>query len=208
MGFPVGWDGGARSARISPIRVRAAEIHGRVSGSLAVGADTTAGAQVLTPWLEVGVNLWRGHEQPGGRAPPKAQAAACAFGAEGADDREELERNYRAYLIDTVSAIARRLRSRLWTLVAEGDPAAALLQAPRDADLLVLGTRAGRCLPGCCRHPRPGLRRRALPGRPGQRQRVGRGALPGPATVSPVTPVPLTEPAAFPAAAASAGPRR
>jgi nucleotide-binding universal stress UspA family protein len=59
----------------------------------------------------------------------------------GAFDREELEQAGKQFLIDKVSAIAPSPKVPLTPLVAEGDPAEALVQASKDADLLVVGTR-------------------------------------------------------------------
>ncbi|HUD78166.1 MAG TPA: universal stress protein [Streptosporangiaceae bacterium] len=66
----------------------------------------------------------------------------------GAFDREELEKTYKAYLIDTVSAIEPSPKVPVWTLVAEGDPTVALIKAAEDADLLVLGTRGRSAFAG------------------------------------------------------------
>jgi nucleotide-binding universal stress UspA family protein len=66
----------------------------------------------------------------------------------GAFDRAELEKSYKAYLIDTVSAVAPSPTVPLWTVVAEGDPTMALIKASRDADLLVLGTRGRSAFAG------------------------------------------------------------
>ena len=59
----------------------------------------------------------------------------------GAFDREELEKAYKAFLIETVSAIAPKPAVPLETLVAEGDAAESMVEASKDADLLVLGIR-------------------------------------------------------------------
>jgi nucleotide-binding universal stress UspA family protein len=59
----------------------------------------------------------------------------------GAFDREELEKAYKAFLIETVSAIAPKPAVPLETLVAEGDATEAMVEASKDADLLVLGIR-------------------------------------------------------------------
>jgi len=66
----------------------------------------------------------------------------------GAFDRDELEEAAKQFIIDTVSRIVPAPAIPLWTLVAEGDPAAALAEASKRASLLVLGTRG-----------RPGLAR-------------------------------------------------
>jgi nucleotide-binding universal stress UspA family protein len=59
----------------------------------------------------------------------------------GAFDREELEKAYKTFLIETVSAIVPKPAVPLETLVAEGDPAESMVEASKDADLLVLGIR-------------------------------------------------------------------
>ena len=59
----------------------------------------------------------------------------------GAFDREQLEKAYKNFLIETVSAIAPTPAVPLETLVAEGDPTESLVEASKDANLLVLGTR-------------------------------------------------------------------
>lgn len=59
----------------------------------------------------------------------------------GAFDRDELEQAYKSFLIETVSAIAPKPAVPLETLVAEGDPTESMVEASKDADLLVLGIR-------------------------------------------------------------------
>ena len=59
----------------------------------------------------------------------------------GAFDREELEKAYKDFLIETVSAIAPKPAVPLETLVAEGDATEAMVEASKDASLLVLGIR-------------------------------------------------------------------
>ena len=59
----------------------------------------------------------------------------------GAFDREELEQAAKDFLIEKVSAVAPSPKVPLLPLVAEGDPAEALVVAAKDADLLVVGTR-------------------------------------------------------------------
>jgi nucleotide-binding universal stress UspA family protein len=66
----------------------------------------------------------------------------------GLYDREELEQVGKSFLIDRVSAIAPSPKVPLLPLVAEGDPAEALLTAAKDANLLVLGTRGRSRLAG------------------------------------------------------------
>ena len=69
----------------------------------------------------------------------------------GAFDRDELEQAAKQFIIDTVSKIVPTPAIPLWRLVAEGDPAASLAEASKQASVLVLGTRgrsrwAGRLL--------------------------------------------------------------
>jgi nucleotide-binding universal stress UspA family protein len=59
----------------------------------------------------------------------------------GAFDREELEKAGMAFLIETVSAVAPSPTVPLRTVVAQGEPAEALITAAEHADLLVVGTR-------------------------------------------------------------------
>jgi len=59
----------------------------------------------------------------------------------GAFDRHELDKTYKNFLIETVSAIAPSPAVPLETLVAEGDPTESLVELSKDANLLVLGTR-------------------------------------------------------------------
>ncbi len=59
----------------------------------------------------------------------------------GLFDRAELEEAGKKFLIERVSAVAPSPKVPLLPLVAEGDPAEALVAAAKDADLLVLGTR-------------------------------------------------------------------
>jgi nucleotide-binding universal stress UspA family protein len=63
------------------------------------------------------------------------------LGFPGAFDREELEKSGKEFLIETVSKVAPKPPVPLITLVAEGDPAASLIKASENADLLVVGTR-------------------------------------------------------------------
>jgi nucleotide-binding universal stress UspA family protein len=66
----------------------------------------------------------------------------------GAFDREELEKAYKNFLIETVSAIAPKPAVPLETLVAEGDPTVSLVEASKDARLLVLGIRGRSAFAG------------------------------------------------------------
>ncbi len=63
------------------------------------------------------------------------------LGFPGAFDRDELEEAYKKFLIDAVSAVAPKPAVPLESLVAEGDPTVSLVEASKDANLLVLGIR-------------------------------------------------------------------
>jgi nucleotide-binding universal stress UspA family protein len=59
----------------------------------------------------------------------------------GAFDREELEKIAKDFLVETVREIVPAPGVPLRTIVAEGDPTESLVEASREADLLVLGIR-------------------------------------------------------------------
>ena len=102
----------------------------------------------------------------------------------GAFDRDELEQAGKEFIVDTVSKVVPTPPVPLVTLVAEGDPAASLIKASEDADLLVLGNprpvALGRA-PARLGQPAPcggcGLPRRAdqAPRREGLGRRSGLG---------------------------------
>jgi len=58
----------------------------------------------------------------------------------GAFDRAELEETAKKFIVDSVSRIVPTPAIPLWTLVAEGDVVASLVEASKEASLLVLGT--------------------------------------------------------------------
>jgi nucleotide-binding universal stress UspA family protein len=66
----------------------------------------------------------------------------------GLYDREALEKASKEFVIEQVSEAAPKPAVPVLPLVAEGDPAEALVIASRDADLLVLGTRGRSALAG------------------------------------------------------------
>jgi nucleotide-binding universal stress UspA family protein len=59
----------------------------------------------------------------------------------GAFDREELQQASKEFLVATVSEIVPTPPVPLHTIVAEGDPTESLVEASKEADLLVLGIR-------------------------------------------------------------------
>jgi nucleotide-binding universal stress UspA family protein len=70
------------------------------------------------------------------------------FGVPGGFDHEEIEEDAKALLLQAVATAVPEPPVPLVTVVAHGDPTEALIEASKDADLLVLGTRAGRRSPG------------------------------------------------------------
>lgn len=63
------------------------------------------------------------------------------YGMPGGFGRDELDERAKALLRETVAAAAPEPPVPLLTVVAEGDPTEALIEASTGADLLVLGTR-------------------------------------------------------------------
>jgi nucleotide-binding universal stress UspA family protein len=59
----------------------------------------------------------------------------------GAFDRNELEEAYREFLVTTVSNVVPSPKVPLETILAEGDATESLVEAAKDADMLVLGIR-------------------------------------------------------------------
>jgi nucleotide-binding universal stress UspA family protein len=59
----------------------------------------------------------------------------------GAFDRDQLEQAGKEFIVETVSRVVPTPPIPLLTVVAEGDPAASLIEASRGADMLVVGTR-------------------------------------------------------------------
>jgi nucleotide-binding universal stress UspA family protein len=59
----------------------------------------------------------------------------------GAFDRDDLEQGYKAFLVKMINDIVPLPPVPLTSLVAEGDPIESLIEAAKDADLLVLGSK-------------------------------------------------------------------
>jgi nucleotide-binding universal stress UspA family protein len=63
------------------------------------------------------------------------------IGIPGAFDREEIEKAYKAFLEQAVASAVPDVRVPITKLVAQGDVSAALIEAAKAADMLVLGSR-------------------------------------------------------------------
>jgi nucleotide-binding universal stress UspA family protein len=63
------------------------------------------------------------------------------IGMPGAFDRDEMERLCKSFLKEAVAAVVPEERAPITKLVAEGDVSAALIEAAKNVDLLVLGSR-------------------------------------------------------------------
>ena len=59
----------------------------------------------------------------------------------GAFDKDELEKASKEFVVETGSRVMKTPPAPLTTVVAEGDPAASLIEASKGANLLVVGTR-------------------------------------------------------------------
>jgi len=106
-----------------------------VTYRIVVGVDGSAHSEAALKWALKEAEVRRGE-----------LTAVFAWevpflGFPGAFDREELEKSGKEFLIETVSRVAPTPAVPLITLVAEGDPAASLIKASENADLLVVGTR-------------------------------------------------------------------
>ena len=103
---------------------------------IVVGVDGSEHSNAALRWA-----LAEAERQAGGHVTAVLAWQVPFLSFPGGFDRAELEKTYKSFLIETVSAIAPTPAVPLETLVAEGDPTVALVEASKGADLLVLGTR-------------------------------------------------------------------
>jgi nucleotide-binding universal stress UspA family protein len=104
--------------------------------NVVVGIDGSAHSDAALRWA-----LAEAEAHEDGRVTAVFSWQLPFVGVPGAFDRAELEQSAKHFLIDRVSAVVPTPRVPLTPLVAEGDPAEALVVASREADLLVVGTR-------------------------------------------------------------------
>jgi nucleotide-binding universal stress UspA family protein len=104
--------------------------------TIVVGVDGSANGDAALRWA-----LAEAEAHDGGRVTAVFSWQLPFVGIPGAFDREELEQSAKDFLIERVSAVVPTPKVPLTPLVAEGDPAEALVEAATGADLLVVGTR-------------------------------------------------------------------
>jgi nucleotide-binding universal stress UspA family protein len=101
-----------------------------------VGIDGSAHGEAALRWA-----LAEAEAREDGRVTAVFSWQLPFVGFPGAFDRAELEQSAKDFLIERVSAVEPTPKVPLTPLVAEGDPAEALVAASKKADLLVVGTR-------------------------------------------------------------------
>ena len=104
--------------------------------TIVVGVDGSANGDAALRWA-----LAEAEAHDEGRVTAVFSWQLPFVGIPGAFDREELEQSAKDFLIERVSAVVPTPKVPLTPLVAEGDPAEALVEAAKGADLLVVGTR-------------------------------------------------------------------
>jgi nucleotide-binding universal stress UspA family protein len=104
--------------------------------NVVVGIDGSAHSDAALRWA-----LAEAEAHDGGRVTAVFSWQLPFVGFPGAFDKAELEQHAKDFLIETVSAVVPTPKVPLATLVAQGDPAEALVAAAKGADLLVVGTR-------------------------------------------------------------------
>lgn len=108
----------------------------RMTYNVVVGIDGSAHGDAALRWA-----LAEAEAHDDGRVTAVFSWQLPFVGFPGAFDKAELEQAAKDFLIERVSAVVPSPKVPLTPLVAEGDPAEALVAASREADLLVVGTR-------------------------------------------------------------------
>jgi nucleotide-binding universal stress UspA family protein len=104
--------------------------------NIVVGVDGSAHGDAALRWA-----LAEAEAHDDGRVTAVFSWQLPFVGFPGAFDKAELEKSAKDFLIERVSAVVPTPKVPLATLVAQGDPAEALVAAAKGADLLVVGTR-------------------------------------------------------------------
>jgi nucleotide-binding universal stress UspA family protein len=104
--------------------------------NVVVGIDGSAHSDAALRWA-----LAEAEAHEDGRVTAVFSWQLPFVGFPGAFDKAEVEQSAKDFLIERVSAVVPSPRVPLTPLVAQGDPAEALVAAAKGADLLVVGTR-------------------------------------------------------------------
>jgi nucleotide-binding universal stress UspA family protein len=104
--------------------------------TIVVGVDGSAYGDAALRWA-----LAEAEAHEGGRVTAVFSWQVPFVGFPGAFDRAELEQSAKDFLVERVSAVVPTPKVPLTPLVAQGDPAEALVAASKEADHLVVGTR-------------------------------------------------------------------
>ena len=104
--------------------------------TIVVGVDGSAYGDAALRWA-----LAEAEAHDDGRVTAVFSWQVPFVGFPGAFDRAELEQSAKDFLVERVSAVVPTPKVPLTPLVAEGDPAEALVAASKEADHLVVGTR-------------------------------------------------------------------
>jgi nucleotide-binding universal stress UspA family protein len=104
--------------------------------TVVVGVDGSAYGDAALRWALAEAEL---HDD--GRVTAVFSWQVPFVGFPGAFDRAELEQSAKDFLVERVSAVVPAPKVPLTPLVAQGDPAEALVTASKEGDHLVVGTR-------------------------------------------------------------------
>ena len=104
--------------------------------TIVVGVDGSAYGDAALRWALAEAEL---HDD--GRVTAVFSWQVPFVGFPGAFDRAELEQSAKDFLVERVSAVVPTPKVPLTPLVAQGDPAEALVTASKEGDHLVVGTR-------------------------------------------------------------------
>ena len=104
--------------------------------TIVVGVDGSAYGDAALRWA-----LAEAEAHEDGRVTAVFSWQVPFVGFPGAFDRAELEQSAKDFLVERVSAVVPTPKVPLTPLVAQGDPAEALVAASKEADHLVVGTR-------------------------------------------------------------------